>query len=1655
MKIRNIEKYLEGYCPEANRALLGTDEEPFLEKIYGLGQQLDSTIQGVASFATHAEEQLFYEFVQNAFDAKADSLCFYFDDDYLIVLNNGEPFYTHFWDHKTKLPDGQLYNFLAKGKSLKAGNENLSGEYGQGSKLLYTLITDTGVASNESLLIKAIKQEKKGPYLVSWGNDAQLANFRFQNIQGWTPTDPHKEDPDLLVCKILMTYYPVSPGVDNNLFSNKEFVDIRNAFERLVDPKRSIVRLNKGTALIVPLGKGKGEAIANEGNINKVLARLGGFAALTADKEKNHGRHLDRILVNNQEVEMPHTVQYLFLNYKLPNAEEKFSYQFAFNPDFNKDSIVTLFKTLPITEARYNMGFIIDSPNFEHDSSRQRIKDTDKTSSQLREAFLHLLEEIKSIRVKNPEQFHDLYDAIIASHPYKKEESLFIREPFYEVFGPFFRENVKTQEGAYLPMEKVRTPYELCKLIPLSTVGITQYQWISDELAKREISNFGIKAEPWPLKDVLLAADSKKLAAWIATLSKEDYLKLHKEFYQFSKENDELFCKPLLKTNKGNVYSLEEVISADNPVILYDEKAGHEHLDRSLDVEYVLGPISYLSQDRTSNNGTVNVSKIVKQIEFYRGGDDRVDVACRVLVDAKRFSRAESALKDFVSLFQGPDGKYRPFKQMLRQKPKGTILFDSYCAYGFIPNVEGLNDLFITDKKDIWKWLIENFDELTSLPDWDTQHQAYIKDIITVYKDADEPSDRLALYLDADGVPSTNKTFRLKDEHLDSEQYERIAMFAETKGYPLVPYQFKKILSEAPFETEGASIGEIIGQVAFVDSRLLGCIVSVAGTSILKSFKVTQQSEDQYKIEKLLNETNYTCAIESEVIDQALDTIRYCRISPEVCRYFDKAKLAEFELTTSHEMMASVITKIQPGQLPKLLPVVRKHNETIVNSYFDRLPNLFINEDIKEEDHEWQVIRYAMTKISEGGTTYDYRDKLLKLIMFEGERLPDSIKSDIVRFNGTDYDLYKLIHDSKTENELVDKFLSCIPDAPAFRSTFYANNQEEQSPDDIYNELHDYYLDLEQLRFCLDYSIQKKCEYKELEISDDTSLSDALDMIGENNFAGFDEYFKMEGFNKDLQVYADEDLLLDEEKLPADIFKWIEKDPQKAISLLKGLHTVADDYIAIRNALHDGSPFLAFNGVVEDEDRLSRTIHWIVNQQYKIPFMYSDSRFDTLKTLLDRLPEDTDDVPVLRYTPAFEKEQDGASHMILSFEYLDDEMVLMEFDNVYNNTVQIENKPTLKSFFRQHKIGGYNLNYFTRQNLNSYTRYRINTTAEKKEYQEWGAKVYTQWRTTDESEGVRIFISEQPVNIVITVTDESSGNEALKISSRNDLFGFDKDAKTVVIQHPNAEELTEMKTLERVAKAEDFFKNPFISLQSIYVEMVESGVDPNALDENEKKAVEMANKLGEDTLNKLNENLDAVKDIVEGLTEEELKIVAENKDKIQNLLEEIPVDDESMQSLVRKTIGYIGELIYEQYLKNNGIKYTYAAQEGVGDYDFELLPTDKRSSIYVDVKTNLYSFKEEAGAVPFYIHKSQNRFMQQHPKEPFRIVRISLTDLDLNSSYERIRDLYGPEADCDTNPQLKKACQDIAKKYWRAAKIEEFDNATPEYGIKIERLPRF
>jgi hypothetical protein len=159
------------------------------------------------------------------------------------------------------------------------------------------------------------------------------------------------------------------------------------------------------------------------------------------------------------------------------------------------------------------------------------------------------------------------------------------------------------------------------------------------------------------------------------------------------------------------------------------------------------------------------------------------------------------------------------------------------------------------------------------------------------------------------------------------------------------------------------------------------------------------------------------------------------------------------------------------------------------------------------------------------------------------------------------------------------------------------------------------------------------------------------------------------------------------------------------------------------------------------------------------------------------------------------------------------------------------------------------------------------------------------------------------------------------------------------------------------------------------------------------------------------------------------------------------MDEEEPTSKVRAVIGYIGEQVYDRYLTKRGIEHEYVA-EHEGEYDFKVKQGDE--TVYVDVKTNLYSLED--GTAPFYIHKSQSAFMQKHPDAKFRIVRVSLKDINIEREYTRIKDIYGAEADPAINEKLQKECQKIADTYWKGASIEVFDAKSPEYGLSITRM---
>lgn len=186
-------------------------------------------------------------------------------------------------------------------------------------------------------------------------------------------------------------------------------------------------------------------------------------------------------------------------------------------------------------------------------------------------------------------------------------------------------------------------------------------------------------------------------------------------------------------------------------------------------------------------------------------------------------------------------------------------------------------------------------------------------------------------------------------------------------------------------------------------------------------------------------------------------------------------------------------------------------------------------------------------------------------------------------------------------------------------------------------------------------------------------------------------------------------------------------------------------------------------------------------------------------------------------------------------------------------------------------------------------------------------------------------------------------------------------------------------------------------------------------------------------------NIDTLSTIAIGYTQENLTTIANNAEKIGDILDDYFCEP----SKIRTIINYIGKKIYEIYLINNKMSY----EKGDIDdfYDFKL----ENGKKYIKVRTTKKTILD--GHVAVGLSPDQNRFLLQNKDIQFRLVRVSITDINLISSLTSLVGCYGETSNPYHDEHFRDACDKIAENYWKHASVKEFDEVSPEYAIKIER----
>lgn len=1641
MKVRDLRQYIKAISKgNETLELVGSNREYFLNMMSGQGQKVDALITGAASFANNAKEQLFYEFVQNAYDASADTLLFYANEDFLIVLNNGEPFFTDLdifdLPEGEEPRDGQLYNFLAKGKSLKLNDDEKLGKYGQGSKLLYTLLADINHNVNtEELLKDAIINNKKGPYLVSWHNMSQLDAWLI-NDDEWIPAQADDVENNILFAKILMSYYPIAPGQDLDRFSNEEAQRAIQAFNELVDPPRNKSFLTRGTALIIPLGKGKYEAIVEDNNIANVRARLGGFASITADQERNEGKSLKHIYVMGKEVEQ-HSVRSLFIDFE--EGGNKFHYHFAFNPIFAEKNVVNFFKGLPILQTKYRFGFILDSQILEVDDSRQRISDTEKTCDQLRLAYTHLVKELKSLLETNREKFDYIYQSLISSRPEENsEDEQKIRKAFYDVIRPFLNKYAYTSEGTYVPFEEVCEEEKETNVL-LKDIGIDNLHWIDADSRKKYAFHFDKKVRVLGFAEMLQMADDEKLSAWIKGMSKEDYKLFHNNCLECISDIEDI---QVFQSNGNNLYSWEELNSDIN---VYYMAQDTEPI--FVGQEYIVEP---MCEEYDSDDYTTLFDKIKANLAELRETSMGRDAACQTLcMIAENESDYEDEIKNDIAVLQNWRGDYLPFSELFEERLEGTILFDNFRIKGSIPECVKQQDWLIDKQGDdtaLWNWIVKHFNDIKREDGWGDDTDAYLRDIQNAYKARGESvaGSLLRLYLDEEGKPTDEPCQNVENfEKLSEAEYEKLQI--SYSDYNFVPYKYEKVLSSAPFMMNTLYVNDLVNPNQYIDFDTLAILSKIYSDGFLLKYRVIGD-ENSFRVQLLNGGKNYTNDLGTD-LRRALLEIGFYYI-PQKIQTLIPSETNAFNITRD-DFAKSVVDKISDKNL--IFPLIRNCSSDIVKYYIESLSVISIDHTISEEDIRWQIIKFAVSRDNEDN---EFKQKIFDCIRHKNTKLPKTIKDNVFVAYDHEYNLYALNAKYQEENVHIDSFLDCLPNSKFFKDEYYGDKKEIVSSKEIYEEIRNNYLTVEQLRFCLDYSRHEKPSFYNLKLKE--SLDKALSMIKDNQYRGFDKYFKISNFQPKCQVFAEQSLLNDDEKLPVEMQKWLEQNPD-AIDLFEDIRKESESYISIRRYIRDNEEAIDIP-TFEDSDKTDSTLKWLLN--YKLTYVYGDNAYKNVKRIIDRLPEGIENMVFLRYTGNVECKDKSLDAICPTF-------TLEEYDKDSCFLSISAWKPIFLDMLKKDKMVQYffvneivftyeELELLSKHKLHNAPKLEVSVKAHEGDYKEITSEPYMIWKKMPESRGILIKTSQKPIGMNFTML--KNREQVFSKAIDNKEFGYDTNA-LVVVQYPNPEKLSAIKMIEKHIADMEFFQQPFIVLQGLYVDQLEK-LEQMA----EEKGTDIATIVQSSDKNKGNntdnaanlkvdeDKLDNIKVLAESLDADELDLVVENRDKLLEILFDLNDEDESQESEVRQIIGYIGELIYEQYLKETlKVEYEFSADEGIGEYDFKYTETDGHT-VYVDVKTNLYSLKD--GNSPFYLHRTQNGFMHENPQADYRIVRISLKDLHIDKghdSYAALRDIHGKDQNPRKNSRLKNDCKKLASYYWKHAIIEQFTNDSPEYAIRIER----
>jgi hypothetical protein len=641
MKIKSAKSFRQWYKnliparkkhPEDwNENFMGTlheDESGFLQMYHGGREDIYGFLRKEVEMAE--DGQAIYEFVQNAADSDSTKFYMFYDQNYLIVINNGSVF----------SKEG-VKSILDIGQSFGKQNSEKIGRYGIGFKLVHRLV---GKSSGLDELLNVDEQGYRGPILFSWSNKSQLDNFLIEQSDELEYVDIDDVNAPWLL-KILITNFPAQPTEQvkdinyNDIvpFQTEELICFQTFWNSYMD-KIELNSLDSGTAFFLKLGDKKFDYLEKQ-----KLEYLNGLST-----SMHFLKSLDKLVINEKVIEKDKEATNV-LEFIIPNGSNDFNeigltevrdkesdakFKICFADNSNSAMEIkkhpNIYKYFPAVKEVNYLSFVIHSNLFELSSNRQNLTETPINKNLLKLLSKQLINKMEICKAENRSTFKNLFTSILMSEesPNNSSGNGWQSEYFYNIMLEYIQKAIPTKNGFSDNAQQVKINKLNPKLnIDLADFGLNDIQWfewnneVDKLLIDEAIKSEKLGIEEWDIRDIIENANLESINEWIANRDENTYeafLAELEKIYLRDETKKKLYEIKLFKFSDHKFYSINDAWAAENVRETYQErtynqyKKAYETINKTRVVQKRI-----LSQKIIFNTDkTINISNELQNLGF-------------------------------------------------------------------------------------------------------------------------------------------------------------------------------------------------------------------------------------------------------------------------------------------------------------------------------------------------------------------------------------------------------------------------------------------------------------------------------------------------------------------------------------------------------------------------------------------------------------------------------------------------------------------------------------------------------------------------------------------------------------------------------------------------------------------------------------------------------------------------------------------------------------------------------------------------------------------------------------------------------------------------------------------------------------------------------